>query len=120
MREFSDLLETMEVVMRLCPWDKEQSVYDWLNLALGEVHELEEAVVKGTHQETAEELGDVLICLVALGRKMGFDMQLVVEAANGKMRRRHPWMDRGAPLPKTAEEAEAQWEAVKAKEKQDG
>ena len=121
MREFDELNETMAEVMVLCPWDRSQSVHDWLHSLLDEAGELEAAVAEWSKDEMAEELGDVLICCVALARESNLDLADVLACARDKMRRRHPWLDDDdVPVPQTIEEANALWRHAKQAEKRHG
>ena len=77
-----------------CPWDREQSLEDWISYLLEEAEELAEAAEKKKAQDLKEELGDVLylvvmIAQVARERKM-FSLEEVIEGAVKKMKRRHP------------------------------
>lgn len=59
-----------------------------------ESRELREAVESGDTARAAEELGDLLFTLAALGRRLGLDPEAALEAANAKFVRRFGAMER--------------------------
>jgi tetrapyrrole methylase family protein/MazG family protein len=89
-----------------------------------EVAELKQAVKRETptHQETAEEIGDVLFVLVNVGRLLGVDPESALKSSNRKFRRRFRFIEdrlreRGLePAKSTLEEMDALWDEAKRQE----
>ena len=122
---------------RECPWDRVQTHASLAPYAVAEVNELIEALQaaddasSGDPHEMAtavedlvEELGDVLLQVLmnaAVGEQAGtFTLAEVLAAVEAKMLRRHPHVferDPEAPEPSDAE-LSAQWEAIKATERE--
>ena len=122
---------------RECPWDRVQTHSSLAPYAVDEVTELVEALQAaddaraGDSHETAtaiedlvEELGDVLLQVLmnaAIGEQAGtFTLAEVLATVEAKMLRRHPHVferDPAAPEPSDAE-LSAQWEAIKAAERE--
>jgi len=89
-----------------------------------EVAELKEAVKRETptHQEIAEEIGDVLFVLVNVGRLLGVDPESALKSSNRKFRRRFRFIEdrlheRGLePAKSTLEEMDGLWDEAKRQE----
>jgi tetrapyrrole methylase family protein/MazG family protein len=89
-----------------------------------EVAELKQAVKRETptHQEIAEEIGDVLFVLVNVGRLLGVDPESALKGSNRKFRRRFRFIEdrlreRGLePAKSTVEEMDALWDEAKRQE----
>ncbi|HEU4395703.1 MAG TPA: MazG nucleotide pyrophosphohydrolase domain-containing protein [Planctomycetota bacterium] len=108
-----------------CPWDRERSLGD---LGKHLLEECEEAVTeirrltrrRGDPEALREELGDLLCNLVftvQIARERGwFGMEEVARGAVDKIVRRHPHVFGGAKAG-TAEEVEALWANIKARER---
>jgi MazG family protein len=103
-----------------CPWDKEQDEHTISNYFLEEVYEALDAIRSEDAPSIAEELGDVLMEVVFLGRiykeKNAFEMSDVVDNINRKMIRRHPHVF-GTEEVASAAEVEDAWNRGKNKEK---
>jgi MazG family protein len=101
--------------------------YDWpdvegvLDKVTEETRELVEAV---SDADRAEELGDLLMVLVNVGRKLGIEAEAALRAANDKFRRRFGTVERIAAERGVAlrdlsfEELDDLWDAAKAEEKE--
>jgi MazG family protein len=101
--------------------------YDWPTIdgVLDKViEETREIVAARTDAERAEELGDLLMVLVNVGRKLGIEAEAALRSANDKFRRRFATVerlaaDRGVALKDLSfGELDALWDAAKAEEKE--
>lgn len=103
-----------------CPWDRKQTIESMLKCFLDEVQEVKDAVRKKDYRNLKEELGDVLfqiamIAQIAEEEKL-FDMDGIMEDIHKKIVSRHTWVF-GKDKVNTPEEAIAQWQKNKQKEK---
>jgi ATP diphosphatase len=101
-------------------WPDAATVLDKVEEEIGELRAELAARQDGAGGATvAEELGDLLFTVANLGRKLGFDPEAVLAAANAKFRRRFGAVEatlseRGHNLADAGlEELDALWEAVK-------
>lgn len=103
-----------------CPWDARQTHETLAPYAVEEAYELLEAISSGDPGAIADELGDVLLQVVFHARvaQAGgtFDIDVVADRIIDKLHRRHPHVF-GHGDATTPEQVEANWEAIKAKEK---
>ena len=122
--------ELIEVVKRLrapdgCPWDKEQTLE---SLKPGIIEEAAEVLCgidvykkTGNYENLKEELGDLLLQVVMQSRiaeEEGlFTFNDVCKGISEKLIRRHPHVF-GDTLVSGTEEVLANWEEIKAKEKE--
>lgn len=103
-----------------CPWDARQTHETLAPYVVEEAYELLEAISSGNPGDIADELGDVLLQVVFHARVAQaagtFDIDVVADRIIDKLHRRHPhvFADVDAATP---EQVEANWEAIKAKEK---
>ena len=107
-----------------CPWDREQSHQSLARCLIEECSELLEAIDEQDVTLMREELGDVLLQVLMhaqIAEEAGrFDLEAVIEAVSAKLIRRHPHVfDKEASPALDAQAALDQWEAVKAREKQE-
>jgi MazG family protein len=104
-----------------CPWDREQTHATLRTYLIEESYEVLDAIEKGSTQELAEELGDLLLQVLFhadLARETGaFDISDVITGIHDKMVRRHPHVF-GDVKADTAGEVLKNWAQLKAKEKQ--
>lgn len=114
--------ELLTVVRRLrgeggCPWDRAQTHESLRRYLLEETYEVLEALDGKDAVGLREELGDLLLQILfhaELSREAGeFDLADIAHDEVDKMVRRHPHVFGNA----TAEEALADWEAGKSREK---
>jgi uncharacterized protein YabN with tetrapyrrole methylase and pyrophosphatase domain len=91
---FDELVKIMQKLRKECPWDKEQTIESFRRDIQGEIKELSEAVDKKDYENLKEEIGDVMISLIALSvvakEKGYFDINDSIKEAIEKMIRRHP------------------------------
>ena len=103
-----------------CPWDIEQTMQTIIPHTIEETYEVADAIYSGEPQHIKEELGDLLFQVVfyaQLGQEQGwFDFDDVAQGMCDKLIRRHPhvFTDQSAL---TAQQVEAQWDAIKQTEK---
>jgi tetrapyrrole methylase family protein/MazG family protein/ATP diphosphatase len=116
----------VEIMQRLlapggCPWDREQTLETLRSYVVEEAHEVVDAIDRGAPEDLREELGDLLLQIVfqsELARAKGwFGPDDVVAAICDKLVRRHPHVF-GDTQVSGASEVIANWELIKAKEKQ--
>jgi MazG family protein len=104
-----------------CPWDREQTHSTLRTYLIEEAYEVLDAIEKGSPQDLAEELGDLLLQVLFhadLARETGvFDISNVITGIHDKMVRRHPHVF-GNVKAETAGEVLKNWAQLKAKEKQ--
>jgi MazG family protein len=105
-----------------CPWDRQQDLRSLQPMLIEELYEVVEAVDTEDYPGLAEELGDLLLHIVfhaELGRETGaFDIDTVLDGICEKLVRRHPHVF-GDEAAGDADQALANWEAIKRREKQD-
>lgn len=104
-----------------CPWDREQTHLTLRTYLIEESYEVLDAIEKGSPQDLAEELGDLLLQVLFhadLAREAGrFDISNVITGIQDKMIRRHPHVF-GNVKAETAGQVLKNWAQLKAKEKQ--
>jgi MazG family protein len=104
-----------------CPWDREQTHSTLRTYLIEEAYEVLDAIEKGSPQDLAEELGDLLLQVLFhadLAREAGaFDISDVVTGIHDKMVRRHPHVF-GDVKADTPGEVLKNWAQLKANEKQ--
>ena len=121
------VLELVAVMDRLrspggCPWDARQTHASLVEYLIEEAYEAVEAIESDDDPGLREELGDLLLQVVfhaRIAQERGDDAWDIDDVAEGiveKLIRRHPhvFADEQA---ETAEQVEANWHALKAKEK---
>ncbi len=104
-----------------CPWDREQTHLTLRTYLIEETYEVLDAIEKGSSQDLAEELGDLLLQVLFhadMARETGaFDISHVIKGIHDKMVRRHPHVF-GSVKAETSGEVLKNWAQLKAKEKQ--
>ena len=122
------LLDLVAVMDRLrspggCPWDAKQTHESLVTYLLEEAYETVEAIETGDRDHLREELGDLLLQVVfhaRIAEESADEAWSVDDVAGGiveKLVRRHPHVF-GDDEAATAEHVEANWEVLKAAEKQ--
>ncbi|WP_035798427.1 MazG family protein [Kitasatospora mediocidica] len=123
------LLDLVAVMDRLrspggCPWDAEQTHASLVKYLVEEAFELVEAIEEGDRDTLREELGDVLLQVffhARIAEEHPEDPFTIDEVAGDiveKLMYRHPHVFGDSDADTTAE-VEANWETLKAAEKQD-
>jgi XTP/dITP diphosphohydrolase len=121
------LLDLVAVMDRLrspggCPWDARQTHASLVEYLVEEAYETVEAIEESDRDGLREELGDLLLQVVFHARIAAEDADdpwTIDDVADGivtKLVARHPHVF-GAATAETAEDVEANWHALKAKEK---
>jgi tetrapyrrole methylase family protein/MazG family protein/ATP diphosphatase len=124
--DLSPLARLLEVMERLrdpaagCPWDLEQTFSTIAPYTIEEAYEVADAIARGSMDDLADELGDLLFQVVfhaQMARERGaFDFADVARTVVDKMIRRHPHVFADADV-RTAQDQTIAWEAVKASER---
>ncbi|HET7327000.1 MAG TPA: MazG family protein [Nocardioidaceae bacterium] len=107
-----------------CPWDRQQTHRSLLTYLVEEAYEAVEAVESGDTPHLREELGDLLLQVVFHARIAeehadgdAFDIDDVTGGIVEKLVRRHPHVFADTAVTGAAD-VEANWETIKAAEKQ--
>ena len=104
-----------------CPWDIKQTPVSLKKYLLEECHELAEAIETDCTVDICEEIGDVFFILTTLiamfVEQHRFTADDVFATITAKMIRRHPHVFSDSPFT-DEHELRAQWERIKALEKQ--
>ncbi len=122
------LLDVVAVMDRLrspggCPWDAQQTHESLVPYLLEEAHEAIEALESGDTDHMREELGDLLLQIAFHARvaeehpSAPFDIDDVAGGLVEKLVRRHPHVFADVDA-QTPDDVEANWETIKAAEKQ--
>jgi XTP/dITP diphosphohydrolase len=120
-----DLVRVMDRLRRNCPWDQEQTHQSLARYLLEETYETLEAIDSGDYIHLREELGDLLLQVAFHARIAeeiaeeddGFSIDDVAGGIVEKLIRRHPHVF-GDETADDLEAVEANWEVIKAAEKQ--
>jgi XTP/dITP diphosphohydrolase len=121
------LLDLVGIMNRLrisCPWDSQQTHVSLLRYLLEEAYEAADAIEAGDDAAMREELGDVLFQVLFHARvaaertaaEGGFTIDDVAETLAAKLIRRHPHVF-GSVTVSSADEVNANWEAIKMAER---
>ncbi len=106
-----------------CPWDREQDHLSLRPYLIEEAYEVLEAIQLGDPHKLAEELGDLLLQVVLhaqIADEEGhFNLTEPIRQIIAKIRRRHPHVFGDVGPVATSDEVRANWEAIKARERQD-
>jgi len=127
------LVATNRILRKQCPWDRKQTHHSLLTHLIEEAYEAADAIAQlpsdspagepdfGAYAEVEEELGDLLLQVVfhaTLASETGaFDVDEVAEGIRRKLVARHPHVF-GDVSVADADEVLANWEQIKAEEKQ--
>ncbi len=119
----------LEIMRRLrdpdtgCPWDIEQDFASIAPYTIEEAYEVADAIDSGDMGHLRDELGDLLLQTVyhsQMAEEAGhFAFQDIVKAISDKMIHRHPHVFGDESRDKSAEQQIADWEKVKAAERND-
>jgi XTP/dITP diphosphohydrolase len=113
----------MRRLRRECPWKREQTHRSLARYLQEETAETLEAIDTGDDPHLREELGDLLLQVyfhAAIAEEAGtFTLDDVARGISEKMHRRNPHVfgPGGGPTELSAAEVDAQWQAIKAREK---
>jgi XTP/dITP diphosphohydrolase len=118
-----DLVQVMDQLRRNCPWDQKQTHLTLAKYLLEETYETLEAIESGDREHLREELGDLLLQVAFHSRiaaedpEDGFTVDDVAGHIVEKLIRRHPHVF-GDEQNRDLAAVEANWESIKAVEKQ--
>jgi XTP/dITP diphosphohydrolase len=121
-----DLVAVMDRLRRECPWTRQQTHESLAPYVLEEAQETFEALESGDTEHLGEELGDLLMQVVfhaAVASEGtpddpdGWDIDDVAAGITAKLVRRNPHVF-GDAVVTSADEVDAQWNRIKAEEKQ--
>lgn len=116
-----DMVDVMDRLRLGCPWTKLQTHQSLSHYLLEEAHEALEALDAGDSEHLREELGDLLMQVVFHARIAAEDedwaIDDVIEGITAKLIYRNPHVFAGQTVA-GAEEVDANWQALKATEKQ--
>lgn len=121
-RRFDYLKEIVRILRSPegCPWDRAQTHQSIRKNLIEETYEVLEAIDDQDPDAMREELGDLLMQIMLhsqMASEAGdFSVEDVIAALNEKLIRRHPHVF-GTKKAEDAEEALANWQEIKAKEK---
>jgi ATP diphosphatase len=105
-----------------CPWDKKQTLQSLTAYTIEEAYEVVDSIEQNDLSGLKSELGDLLFQVVfyaQLAQEQGlFNFQDVVSTISEKLVRRHPHVFAGKEFADSAA-VNANWEAEKAKERQE-
>ncbi len=122
MRKFGKLISIIKTLRgpQGCPWDRKQKPPNYKAFFLEEVYELFESIDKRSVRGIQEELGDLLLLIVALSaifeEQKKFTIDSVVSSACEKLIARHPHVFSSRKV-RNAEEVIRQWVERKRREK---
>lgn len=124
--EGTEVIRLVDTMRRLrdpddgCPWDLKQDHASLTRYLVEETFELVDAIERGDDGDLVEELGDVLLQVVFHARigadRRAFGIDEVARGISDKLVRRHPHVF-GDTTVTSAEEVQANWDALKAREK---
>ena len=126
-----DVVEVMDRLRRECPWTAEQTHESLAPYVLEEAQEVHETLEEGDSDHLREELGDLLMQVVFHARiaaegspedGSGWDVDDVAAGIAAKLVRRNPHVFAPETLdhvPTTPAEIDAQWQAIKQRERSD-
>ena len=117
-----DLVDVMDRLRRECPWTQQQTHNSLTRYLLEETYEVLEALDDGADDDLREELGDLMMQVVfhariAQDEPDGWSVDDVAEVIVAKLVNRNPHVF-GDATAADAAEVDANWEAIKATEKQ--
>ena len=125
---FEDLIHIVETLRSEngCPWDKKQTHESLKPCMMEEAAELVSSIriydKTGNAENMREELGDVLLQVVMHAQiakeEQLFTLEDVIDGISAKMIRRHPHIFGGESTAEGVEEALANWDEIKRKEKE--
>lgn len=103
-----------------CPWDQKQTIESLAPHLVEEAHEMADAVARGDRAGTSEELGDLLMGVLMIGRVAAeaddFDTAAIARGITEKLIRRHPHVY-GEVVVDGSGEVLRNWEDIKRQEK---
>lgn len=131
--QLNDLIELMHRLRDRedgCPWDIQQTYRSIVPHTLEEVYEVIDCIEREDYAHLAEELGDLLFQVVFYAQIASeedrFDLSVIIDQLVAKLLYRHPHVfpagtldSRRTETTLSSTQVNAQWDALKQKEKQD-
>ena len=122
MQDLLALMQQLRDPENGCPWDKKQTLQSLTAYTIEEAYEVVDSIEQNDLTGLQSELGDLLFQVVfyaQLAQEQGlFNFQDVVSTISEKLVRRHPHVFAGKEFADSAA-VSANWEAEKAKERQE-
>lgn len=122
MQDLLALMQQLRDPENGCPWDKKQTLQSLTAYTIEEAYEVVDSIEQNDLSGLKSELGDLLFQVVfyaQLAQEQGlFNFQDVVSTISEKLVRRHPHVFAGKEFTDSAA-VSANWEAEKAKERQE-
>lgn len=119
LKAFNRLLNIMDDLRTMCPWDKKQTIQTLRHLTIEETYELGDAILENDMNEIKKELGDLLLHIVFYAKigseKKAFDIADVADGISDKLIERHPHIYGDVEVA-DEEEVKKNWENLKLKE----
>ncbi len=122
--EFDMLLEVIDTLLgpQGCPWDQQQTLQSMRSSLLEEVYELIEAIDLEGNAQIREELGDVFVNLLLIGRIATKEGRCTLDEAlseeRAKLIRRHPHVfGEHKPTVTTTDDVHKLWQEIKEEER---
>ena len=121
MKRLIAIMEQLRDPQTGCPWDIEQSFETIAPYTIEEAYEVADAIERKNLSDLRDELGDLLLQVVfhaRIAEETGaFNFDDVAIGIADKMIRRHPHVFGDECRDKTAEQQTADWEMIKAQER---
>lgn len=121
LQQFVDVVAQLRHPEDGCPWDLAQTPQSLAPYIIEEAYETVDAIEQGEQAAIVEELGDLLLQVVLQAQVASeteqFTLRDIAQEITGKMTRRHPHVF-GDAKADTVEAVHANWEKIKAAEKQ--
>ncbi len=119
LKSFNRLLNIMDDLRAMCPWDKKQTMQTLRHLTIEETYELGDAILENDMDEIKKELGDLLLHIVFYAKigseEKAFDIADVADGISDKLIERHPHIYGDVEVA-DEEEVKKNWENLKLKE----
>lgn len=119
LKSFNRLLNIMDDLRAMCPWDKKQTMQTLRHLTIEETYELGDAILENDMEEIKKELGDLLLHIVFYAKigseEKAFDIADVADGISDKLIERHPHIYGDVEVA-DEEEVKKNWENLKLKE----
>tara|TARA_R110000850_G_scaffold277086_1_gene422471 strand:- start:221834 stop:222610 length:777 start_codon:yes stop_codon:yes gene_type:complete len=119
LKAFNRLLNIMDDLRAMCPWDKKQTMQTLRHLTIEETYELGDAILENDLNEVKKELGDLLLHIVFYAKigseQKAFDIADVADGISDKLIERHPHIYGDVEVA-DEEEVKKNWENLKLKE----
>lgn len=117
--QFESFIDLVKILRKECPWDMKQTNKTIAHLLIEEAYEVLDAINNDDDDETAKELGDVLLHIVMHSviaeERNGFSLSQIISKIHAKMINRHPHVFGEVEVASEGEVMQ-NWEKLKRKE----